>query len=59
LKYEYDMWSFNEWCDYMLRLEVLKTVFAMEHECDFKVSIKFGNMMFMKLIHERKVFEFI
>jgi hypothetical protein len=48
------MWSLNEWCDCMLWLGVLKTVFAMEHECDFRVSIKFGNMMIMKLMHEWK-----
>jgi len=59
LKYEYDMWSLNEWCDFMLWLGVLKTVIAMEHECDFRVSIKFGNIMFMKLMHEWKVFELI
>jgi hypothetical protein len=52
LKYEYDMWSLNEWCDCMLRLGVLKIAIAMEHECDFRVSIKFENMMFMKLVHE-------
>jgi hypothetical protein len=59
LKYEYDMRSLNEWCDCMLWLGVLKIVTAMEHECDFRVSIKFGNMMFMKLVHEWKVFELI
>jgi len=58
-KYEYDRWSLNEWCDCMLWLGVLKTVFAMEHECDFRVSIKFGNMMFMKLMQEGNVFELI
>jgi len=40
------MWSLNEWCNCMLWLVVLKTVIALEHECDFIVSIKFGNMMY-------------
>jgi hypothetical protein len=34
------MWSLNEWCDCMLWLGVLKAVITMEHECDFRVSIK-------------------
>jgi hypothetical protein len=46
------MWSLNECRDCMLWLGVLKTMFTMEHECHFRVSIKFGNMMIMKLIHE-------
>jgi hypothetical protein len=29
----------------MFWLGVLKTVIALEHECDFRVSIKFVNMM--------------
>jgi len=29
----------------MLWLGFLKNVIALEHECDFRVSIKFGNMM--------------
>jgi hypothetical protein len=38
LKYEYDMWSLNEWSHYMLWLGVLKTMIAMEHDYDFRAS---------------------
>jgi hypothetical protein len=40
------MWSLNEWYNCMLWLGVLKTVIAMEHECDFRVSIKFGDLSY-------------
>jgi len=46
LKYEYVMWSLNEWCNSMLWLGVLKNVITMEHECDFRVSIKFGDLSY-------------
>jgi len=45
LKYDYNMWSLNEWSHCMLWLGVLKIVIAMEHEYDFRVGLSYANCL--------------